>query len=325
MLLLDGHNADVTALAFAPDGSRLASAGWDGTVRLWSRYGGEALVLRTGNDHALCLAFSPDGLYLAAGFRSRRPAVLGHGFGNVAYVPLFAQPGRTQIEIRHSDTWFAYPAATSPEALAFCPTDSGLLAIAGAVSESQSKLDCGLYLYRLPERSRVMLCMQSRHIRTAAFCPDGTEIAAISRKSGAGLTIWNTAAAGKTPTQTVDAAFQRPVVGELGVALTYSPDGSTVVGAFASGLLISWVPGAESRRLQSGHAPGAIRSITYSPDGQLLATAGRDGLVKLWETSTWRLLHAFDWKIGDIHCAAFAPDGLTLAAGGNGSIVIWDV
>lgn len=325
MLLLEGHTADITALAFSPDGSRLASASWDGAIRLWPRSGGPALVLRTGNDHALCVAFSPDSAHVAAGFRSRHPAALGHGFGNLAYLPVFSQPGRREIAIRHSDTWFAYAAANGPEAIAFCPTDAGLLATAGFVSDEQSKIDCGIYLYRMPERDRVALLMPSRLVRAIAFCPDGSEIAAVSRRAGKGLFTWSTSTIGRTPPRTIDYAFHCPVRDELGAAVTYTPDGETVVGGFASGLLVWWVPGEKPQRMRSGHARGSLRSVSFSPDGQLFATAGRDGLVKLWDTASRRLLHTFDWRLGDVHCAAFAPDGLTLAAGGQGSIVIWDV
>jgi WD40 repeat protein len=68
---LEGHTGPVTAVCFSPDGSRLASAGWDGTARVWDPDTGA--VLRVLDRHAprnkavLCLAFSPDGELLAAG------------------------------------------------------------------------------------------------------------------------------------------------------------------------------------------------------------------------------------------------------------------
>ena len=55
------------ALAFHPDGSRLASAGADRTVRLWDVNGGrEVLTLRGHHDRVLGVAFSPDGTCLAS-------------------------------------------------------------------------------------------------------------------------------------------------------------------------------------------------------------------------------------------------------------------
>jgi cytochrome c len=64
--VFEGHTAPIVSLAVSPDGTRLASASWDHTVRIWSLDDGSHQVLEGHSQNVNGVAFTADGRSLVS-------------------------------------------------------------------------------------------------------------------------------------------------------------------------------------------------------------------------------------------------------------------
>ncbi|QQM46204.1 WD40 repeat domain-containing protein [Streptomyces liliifuscus] len=259
-LLTDARRFSPVEVAFHPDGTTLADA--RDAVHLWKVASRRmtavlALTRNVTDDHAWCVAFSPDGAFLAS----------GHSFD---YLRLWDVASRSNVGILHGHSAFVLAVAFSP--------DGRLLA--------SGSHDASVRLWDVAGRSSVAtLTGHSSTVHSVAFSPDGTTLASSSYDRT--IRLWDVSSA-----RTI-AVLNGHTSAATSVA--FSPDGRMLAsgGAGASSAFGNDYPDDHTVRLWdvarrtnvatlTGHT-GAVRSVVFSPDGTTLASGSNDGTVRLWE------------------------------------------
>jgi len=107
---------------------------------------------------------------------------------------------------------------------------------------------------------------------------------------------------------------------------SFSPDGTLLASASGDSTVKIWdVETGEEVRTLSGHR-GKVMDLAFSPDGGLLVSASAHGKdLIFWEVETGKMLR-YMLLGSELTCVAFSPDGTLLAiAGYSGTLMIWGV
>jgi WD40 repeat protein len=158
-------------------------------------------------------------------------------------------------------------------------------------------------------------------IFSAAFSPDGRQIATLSEADPSHLRLWD-ADSGEEQLD-VELELDGNVSATLSGNLAYSPDGRVIAVAYSNPVVRVLDAQTGEVLLELDHDE-VIHSVAFSPDGATIATVDSDAAAPvLWDAVSGEKLMTMTAE-SDITTVAFSPDGALLAGGGE-QVYLWDV
>ena len=286
---LKGHAQSALTLAWHPRLSDLATGGQDGVVRLWTAgTGEERAVLPVGSRGAWAehLAWSPDGMYLAASagktFRVWRDD--GTNPQLAAEVPshkttisalTWMPRGEGVIASCYGGAWLWKVGKDRP--VRPFPYDGALLTIAVTPSGeylASGNLDGSVHLFRTDNEQNWHMSGYPTKVSSVRFDYNGLNL---YTASGPDLVSWNM--------KKFEGTGGRLFRGHLGWVqeIACHPSRSIVATVGEDGLLCLWEPQSTKPLLnQEVNRQGGLSCVAWSPKDRWLATGSSDGIVSLF-------------------------------------------
>jgi serine/threonine protein kinase len=283
-----GHRYGVDAVAWSPDGKRIASGSYDTTVQVWDAIdGGHVYTYKGHSSDVNAVAWSPDGERIASGSGDGTVQVWDVVVGN----HVFTYKG-------HSG--WVWAIAWSPD---------GKRMASGSDDKTVQVWDVvdggNVYTYR----------GHASVVGAVAWSPDGKRIASGSWDKT--VQVWDAVDGGH--------AFTYKGHSDYWVnAVVWSPDGKRIASGSNDKTVQVWdaVDGSNVFTYH-GHSD-VVNAVACSPDGKRIASGSADKTVQVWDAVDGGNAFTYKGHSSYVYAVTWSPDGKRIASGGyDKTVQVW--
>ncbi len=284
---LEGHSSRITKLVFSSNGTTLASASEDRTIRLWDVATGAHKHTLTGhNSYIYSIAFSSDGSTLASGSQNGKIRLWNTTTGQY----------RVTLEGHQS---YIYSLAFSPD---------GKTLVSGSADRTIRLWDATTRQYR------VTLEGHTESVNSVVFSPDGKTLA--SGSADQTIRLWDA----------TTGFHQQTLSGHTGSIydISFIQNGQTLASKSNDGTVRLWdaATGQQRETLSANN----LRNVSINSDGTMLAGVYSNRNISLWDIATEIEVASLKGHTSEIYSLTFSPDGKNLASGGRDTTIrLWNL
>ena len=290
--ILRGHTDKVTSIALSPDGRVIASASFDGIIRLWDIKTGQTIKeLSISKMPLFAVSFSPDGQYIAFSYAVDEDSSV--------YIWSLNKNCHQCVLNGHESVIRSISFSHDGSSLVTASND-GTVRIWDII-KGKCKKD-------LRDDGKFML--------SAAYSPDDSFIAVASYDKY--VRIWS-AVSGK---------LIHKLEGHTDIVtnVSFSPDGGMLASGSEDNTICIWDTNTwERKRILKGHNR-FVTSTVFSPDGLFLMSGSLDGTIRFWETEEGQCICVLKGHTDRVNTVLFHQGGqLVISSSDDATIRIWEL